>query len=344
MVGLCLAAVFAMSAMTFAVASPAQASCNEECHKLKEEEKQKAKEQKEQEKAKKEGEEGKYGIHTWGQYKYCPWENPESQFCYAGITEGGRQGGFFEYGGVKVPLNKPIVLQGGYKEVELEGEIEELQLLPANGAASLEAPELAVTGGIGLFNKQLQKDEQWPAALVESWNEAKKNHETGVYVKIELAGTECFEEPTVGSGCLNTTNLLSEKGTAFKLPLKVAVTAPWLEKLGSGPCSIGSDEHPIHINLTAAGPGTPGRLEHNPPFTQVVFRKSRLADVGWTIEKASAPSGCGGAYAPYIDASLDQVLEVNTAGKTGIVVLKGSLFTAKRFNGILTEGVASGEL
>jgi hypothetical protein len=364
MVVLCAVAIFAMSATTLVIASPASASCNTECKEQKEKEKQEAREQKakekeearekakeeakkqkEQEKAKKEGAEGKYGVRTWGQYKYCPWESPETQFCYAGITEGGRQGGFFEYGKVKVPLSKPIVLQGGYKEVELEEEIEELQLLPANGAASLEAPNLPVTGGIRLFTPRSQEDEQWPTALSESWKEATKNHESAVYVKIELAGTQCFEDITSpGEACLNTTNLLVEHGTAFKLPLKVKVTAPWLEKLGSGPCYIGSDEHPIHINLTSGGPGSAGILEHNPPFTQVVFRQSRLADVGWTIEPESRPTGCGGAYESYIDRALNGLLEDTTAGKTGLVVLKGSLFTAKGGNGVRTEGVESGEL
>ena len=51
MVVLCLVAVFALSATTLVVASPASASCNTECKEQKEKEKQEAKEQKEKEKA-----------------------------------------------------------------------------------------------------------------------------------------------------------------------------------------------------------------------------------------------------------------------------------------------------
>ena len=38
-----------------------------------------------------------------------------SNGCYAGITDGGSNGGYFEYGKVKVNLNKPITMQGGFK-------------------------------------------------------------------------------------------------------------------------------------------------------------------------------------------------------------------------------------
>jgi hypothetical protein len=276
----------------------------------------------------------KYTAETWAQYKHCPYEDEEIEYCFAGITSGGANGGFFQYGKVKVKLNQPITLQGGFK-----GTSEALEVSPAVGAETLEAPPLKVTGGIGLFNKAIQEYQEWPAALRESWKEAKKNREQNVYAKIEMAGDECFEVP----GCLDTTNILFEEGTAFRLPLKVTVSGPWLEKLGGGPCQIGSDEHPIHINLTTEGAGTAGELEANEPFTAIVLRDSRLVDVDWTIEQESAPKGCGGAYESYIDKSLSEVLEVYP-GKKGIVSLSGSLYTANRARGVVTEGFESGEL
>jgi hypothetical protein len=267
----------------------------------------------------------KYSTSTWGQFKYCPYENPEVQFCYAGITSGGSKGGFFEYGKVKVKLDKPIALQGGYDEVETEEEKEELQVFPAAGIQSLEAPELKVTGGIGLITPRIQENNEWPAALSESWKEAKKNHETAVNVKIELAGNELFDVP----GGLNTTNLIFEKGTVFRLPLKVKLTSPWLEKLGSGPCYIGTDENPVHVNLTSGDAGSAGTQEHDEGFHQIILRNSRLVDVHWTIEKESLPKGCGGSYEPYIDGALDSLLEQGGPNKTGIVVLQGNLYTGR---------------
>ena len=108
---------------------------------------------------------------------------------------------------------------------------------------------------------------QWPAALTESWKEAKKNKENAVYAKIEMAGNECFEVP----GCLDTENIMFEEGIGFRFPLKVKVTGPWLEKLGGGPCEIGNDENPIHINLTTSGTGRAGHLRSTKSFTNLVL-------------------------------------------------------------------------
>jgi hypothetical protein len=278
-----------------------------------------------------------FSVHTWGQYKYCPYEEPYENItdCYAGITAGGSKGGFFEYGRVKVKLNQSIYLHGGFK-----GGGSEVEVSPAvHGGETLEAPELKVTGGIGLFNKAVQEQEEWPAALKESWKEAKKAKETAVNVKIEMAGNECFTVP----GCLSTERILLEEGTAFRLPLKVKVTSPWLSKLGGGPCYIGSDENPIHINLTTEGSGSAGSLKFEENFLQLELHESKLVDVGWHIGAASAPKGCGGEYESFIDASLENVLQMSPA-RTGIVVLQGNLHDATNNSNILEEGEKTGEL
>jgi hypothetical protein len=277
-----------------------------------------------------------YTQNTWAQYKYCPYERPYSEVtdCFAGITAGGSKGGFFEYGHVKVKLNKSIILQGGFK-----GAGSEVEVVPAiNGGETLEAPELKVSGGIGLFTKQIQQEAEWPQALTESWKEAKKNKENTVFAKIEMAGNECFEVP----GCLDTENLLFEEGTAFRLSLKVKVTGQWLEKLGGGPCYIGSDEHPIKQELTSEGAGRSGELFFSEAFTNLELKGSKLVDLGWHIEEASAPTGCGGAYESYVDNALSKVLEISPH-RTGITILQGNLHDAAK-EAVVTEGVESGEL
>jgi hypothetical protein len=283
-----------------------------------------------------------YTQFTWGQYKACPYEEPYENVtdCFAGITAGGGAGGFFEYGHVKVKLNQSIKLQGGFK-----GGGSGVEVVPAaHGYETLEAPELKVTGGIGILTKKIQQETKWPTALSESWKEAKKNKESAVFAKIEMAGNECFEVP----GCLSTENILFESGTAFRLPLKVKVTSPWLEKLESGPCYIGNDENPIHINLTTEGSGRAGRFAANEEFTNLFFSQTKLVDLGWHIPKISGASGCGGAYEEYVDKALNVALEVEfpegaELAKTGIVVLQGSTHDAAK-EGVLTEGVASGEI
>ncbi len=319
MVGLCLIAVFALSA-TAVVVSPAYASCNTECKETKEKEKAEAKQAKEEakeavirEKREASGVGDPWGTNDFRAYKHCPYTNEAVENCFTGVTLGGKRGGFFEKGSVKVNLSKRILLQGGFY-----GEGSTITVIPAVGAETLEAPPLPVEGGISLLEGH---QPEWPQGLKEAFKAAKKNKETEIDAKIEMAGNECFEVP----GCLNTLNILQEKGVAFRLPLKVKLTGPFLEKLGGGPCYIGSDEHPIHINLTTGGQGAAGHVAFNQEFNNLLVNESRLVDVGWAIEEESGASGCGGEYESIIDANLNALLQVGGEGKTGIVVLEGDL-------------------
>jgi len=337
MLGLCLMALLTIVAMTAVAASPALGSCNEECKKEKEKEKNKKKLEKWEEKRVGDP----YNINSWGQFKACDYSREVNEFetCYMGITAGGREGGFFEFGKFKVPLNRSIVLQGGFEGYGDNEETTTIKVFPAiNGYETLESPELKASNGIKLFTPELQEEVGWPAALQESWKEAVKNKETAVYVKIEMAGNECFEE----YGCISTYNLLVREGPAFKLPLKVKITGPWFEKLGSEPCYIGNDEHPIQIRLTSEGSGTPGTLKFNEEFSKIGLFGSRLVDVAWHIEPGSYPSGCGGPYEAELQSALLKALELPSE-RTGLVVLKGDLWTAETYS-VAEEGVSSGEL
>lgn len=284
-----------------------------------------------------------YTQNTWGQYKACPYEEPYEDVtdCFAGITAGGGNGGFFEYGHIKVKLSKPIKLQGGFK-----GGGASIEVVPAtHGYETLEAPELKVEKGIKVLTKEIQQEAEWPQSLKESFKEATKNKESAVYAKIEMAGTECFTVP----GCLDTENILFEEGTAFRLPLKVKLTGPWLEKLGGGPCEVGNDENPIHINLTTEGAGRAGSFYANEEFTNLYFANTKLVDFGWHIPKVSGASGCGGSeYESYVDKALNLALEIEypeggERPKTGVVELEGSTHDAAK-EAVESEGVASGEI
>lgn len=342
MLGLCLIAIFAMSATAVVVASPAYASCNAECKEQKEKEKEAAKKLKEEEKAaakkaKEEEKEAKireqreasgvgdpWGRNDFHAYKHCPYNDyPELTDCFTGITLGGKDGGYFEYGTVKVPLSKSIKLQGGYKGAGSEIEISPDKL----GGETLEAPELPVTGGIAVITEEIQQEAKWPQELKDAFSAAKKEKATAMNVKIELAGNELYEIP----GSLDTENILFEEGIAFKLPLKVKITGPFLEKLGSGPCFVGSDEHPIHVNLTSEGVGSAGVLSFSDDFTNVFLAGSKLVDLGWHIPVVSGAHGCGGAFESYVNKAINLALQIETGGESefttrkGIVVLKGDL-------------------
>lgn len=270
-----------------------------------------------------------YNSNTWGQFADCPYENyPVTTDCFYGRTAGGSEGGEFKYGHVRVKLNKQIVIHGGFKGGGSEVEVEN----PAKGEL-LEAPELAIVGGLNIITPQMQEEAEWPAALKESFAAAKKAKETKAFAKIETAGNECVTVP----GCLSTENLLFEEGTTFRLALKVKVTSAWLEKLGGGPCYIGSDENPVKQNLSSAGAGRAGVFSANNEFTNLNFASTALVDVGWHISQASGANGCGGSeYETYVNHAINLALEVerhNAEAKTyeelpskkGITYLTGSL-------------------
>jgi hypothetical protein len=287
MLGLCLVAAFAVSAV---VAMPALAKKSE------------------------------YNVKTFGQFKGCPYTDPEVNYCYAGITSGGRNGGYFELGNVTVKLSKPITLQGGF--IGTEGE---LTLVPAtNGYQTLEAPELKVQGGLGLITTKDQEEAGWPEALKQSFKEAKKNKETTLNVKIELAGNNLIYETP---GALDTENIIGESGPAFKLPLKVRMINPWLERLGGGPCEIGNDTNPVWQYLTTEKSGRAGSFSEGYEFLTIELAGSRLNDLNWSVEEASRASGCGsGEDEAYVDAAVNGVLEQGYRRK-GITVLQGNLYT-----------------
>jgi hypothetical protein len=261
-----------------------------------------------------------FNVKTWEQFKGCPYENTEVTTCVFGRTAGGSEGGEFQYGKVRVLLNKPVVIQAGIK-----GSGEETVAFPAaNGTETLESPELTVVKGLNVITPRIEENAEWPQALIESFNAAKKAKETKAFVKIEFAGNKCFEI----EGCISTQNLLEEHGSAFQLSLKVTVSSPWLEKLGGGPCEIGSDEHPIEQDLTDEGAGHFGELEFGSEFAQIEVKNSELVDTNWHIEPASGPHGCGGEFESHVDRALELALEMNNGApsdEVGLTWLAGNL-------------------
>jgi hypothetical protein len=275
-----------------------------------------------------------YSAETWEQYKSCPYTNTKVEICFAGITSGGKEGGFFKLGRVNVPLNKPITLQGGAYSCEDEEPVaeacEELPyygdyVVPAtNGGQTLESPELKVEKGLKLVTPQVEEIAEWPQALKESFKEAKKNKELNLNVKIEVAGNSLFENPAA----LSAEALLLEHYPAFELPLKVRMINPWLEKLGGGPCTVGNDAHPVMQYLTSEGVGSAGSFTAGDNFTNVALADSTLVDLGWQVEASAEASGCGGSYEGYVDSAINHVLEL--PGRQGVTILSGSLYTSNR--------------
>jgi hypothetical protein len=318
MLTLCLMALLAVTAVSFAVAGPAsarkQAKCegadySEECY------------PEERELGRKEEEKGKFSAYTINQYKYCP---EGAEWCIWGRTLPGKQGGFFLLGKTHVELSKPITIQGGFRESESSEEPKSgdtyIKLLPAgNGGETLESPVEPVEKGIRLIKSS---EKSWPQALKESYTEALHNNESSLGVKIEVAGNTLYENPYA----ISTEALLVQNSPVLELPLKARLINPWLERLDGGkPCTVGNDENPIMQYLTAEGSGSAGVLEFGLAFTNLVFNGSTLVDTEWPLPLAARPTGCGGEYEAQIDEAIDRVL-----GSNGITVISGQLAVAEK--------------
>jgi hypothetical protein len=82
-------------------------------------------------------------------------------------------------------------------------------------------------------------------------------------------------------------------------------------------------------DLTTEPPGRatePGGFLHNAAFTNIELKGGRLTDLNWSVPTGGDASGCGGEYESYVNAALNEVMEL--PHQHGSTVLEGDLFTA----------------
>jgi len=215
MLGVCVAAVFAMSAVALVSAVPALA------------------------KGRIVGDGPGATTHAaeWELFEHCPFHHtPQINKCIWGESAPGSE---FTAGNVTVHFNHPIQIQGGALEEVYENEKEELVFTehfypPEDGTP--------VISKVAQTAPSLENDVE-PALLSE---QERKHYEhvvavghTKVTATVEVAGnpTEVF---------LDEGNLLDERGVALSLPVKIKLSNYFLGK----ECYVGSDAKPVFIELT----------------------------------------------------------------------------------------------
>ena len=164
----------------------------------------------------------------------CPYNQPEVGGCVYAKSESGE----FKAGNVMVPLKKPIVLQGAFRE---NGETGAQEFVGAEHGSTLTPVEQTVPGGLSaLIDPSLLSGE-----ILAAYNAAAHSKVTAT---IELAGSP-------SAIVLNEEHLLEGSNeTAIGLPVKVKLTNAFL---GSN-CYVGSDSEPIIVDLVS---GTSGALK-----------------------------------------------------------------------------------
>ena len=246
----------------------------------------------------------------------CPVAVPGLNAClYANTTSG-----VFTVGNKTVPLEKPIVLQGG-----LKARTEDFELVAAKDGNTLAKVPQNVPGGLsGLVNCTAIKGSGFLEVLErESCKSIFENGLTGVTATTELAAPASSVSVNVGA-------LLAAEGAALTLPIKVHLENPLL---GSS-CYIGSNSAPIVVPFTT---GTTSPPLPNKPITGAVG-SLEVAGEGAIIKitgnslvnnsfAAPKTNGCGGIFEFLIRPIINASLGVPAASGHNTAILNGTLET-----------------
>ena len=266
-------------------------------------------------------------------YNDCPTEVTGVALCQYGETTSGE----LVIGSTKIPINKPIVLQGGAKP-RGGTNYNEYVLVPAKDGNSLSKTELNVPGGLaGLINCEEIKG----TGLLESITRAtcKATFESGLTGVTST--TELVASPS-NPALLNLAALAEETGTAVTLPTRAHLKNPLLGES----CYIGSEAHPIQLHLTVGttappSPNKPIKGKFGTAVTEVEneFESTRLSENSLVDNAFSVPvvESCGGLASFLLDPIIDAKLGLESKSGSNTAILNGTLNTAE------TEAVLASE-
>jgi hypothetical protein len=353
---ICLAAMFAVSATTLVVASPAMAAkCNEECKQHKKEEKEakekarkeateakkceklpacvKAKEEikkvEEELKQAKENERKSFEERLERLQKHLGQIENEyevvGQFANCPLFDPeisdctwgqSRAGSEFTAGKVTIALVNPITIQFAFAE-RAEG----LETVgPEDGA-----PALSAVAQPGPKLSEVVDEEKLSEHEKEVLHEDEAKSEA-TSVTIELAGP-------ARSMILSTENLLERTGTALHLPTKIRLTSA--SGFVGEDCYVGSNEDPIVVNLTSGQSGKlagkVGEFNANKEFTLIELVGGTLVENEFSVPQTV--EGCGGRGDAQERATVDEALNEglglpSTAPESNSAIINGNLSTA----------------
>jgi len=245
----------------------------------------------------------------------CPLSNPATTACIVATTEGGE----IVIGKEDVPITHTITLQGGARPKENPKEEGEAEFIGAEDGNTLSKSPQKVPGGLSGLVKCNEISNIIERISCEVFFE---NGATGVNATTELAG------PASSIG-LNVENEVFAQGTALSLPVKVHLENPFL---GSG-CFVGSNSHPIVINLTSGttSPPPPNKPISGSPGEEEVTNIITVKNNVLVNNSFAAPvaEGCGGLFSFLIDPIVDSRLGLPSAAGHNAAILKGTLKLAE---------------
>jgi len=251
-------------------------------------------------------------VGNYARFAQCPFSNLEVEKCIVSTTESGE----VVLGNKKVPIEKQVVLQGGYGPFGEDGFSKFYGA--SNGITLSKAPQNVPGGLLGIVPEASS-----PAlvkALIKFFLE---NSLTGLNSTLELA-------KPASEIRVNENNLSGEVETALELPVKVHLENPFLGKN----CYVGSSTTPIKWKLTTGTTSPPapnkaisgslGELEFLEGGRILEAKGNKLVDNAWS---SPAASGCGGILAFLVNPIVNSQLGTTTAGHN-TAILNNKLFVA----------------
>lgn len=185
-------------------------------------------------------------VRPFEKFQGCPTEfYPVVSLCAYNVTTGGE----FTINKTRVPINKSIVQQSGLENLGIPEVPTEYASLGAKaGFESFQKVELNVPGGLLDF---VNCTEITNTGLRELCKFFFEHGVTEVTATLEPVANEA--NPSL----LNNHNLSEGEGTAVVLPARIHLKNTLL----GNACYIGSEAHPIQLNLST---GTSGKLKGKP--------------------------------------------------------------------------------
>jgi hypothetical protein len=264
-------------------------------------------------------------------FKNCPIKAKEAQgeplsflICVFAATEPGAEGGHYTVGSITVPLEKQISLQYG---LGFTGPFEEHERFvpPINGVEAISpTPEKVPGEPIAHLSLEEQIELGWPETLRQKYREGqKKGAVKKVYEAIELAGIPAT----------NRTNIIFEEGTGVEAPVKIKGENKWLSEIGDV-CYIGSNAEPIVQHLTSGASTSPltgttihgsaGELSIVKEGSELWLAHSDLVDNTYPVPGVT----CTGPFSEQIDAAIDREFGIPAVAGASVTELKGTLYNA----------------
>ena len=247
---------------------------------------------------------------NYTRFEQCPYPNTEVRKCLYSTTNSGE----VVLGNKKVPIEKPVVLQGGMGAV---GEDEFAKFFAATNGITLSKAPQNVPGGLAGIVPEASSP-PLVKALIKFFFE---NSLTGLNSTLELAkpATEIR---------VSENHLAGEVGVALEMPVKAHLENPFLGKN----CFVGSSTSPLVWKLTTGETSPPapntkikgsaGEIEFLEEGRILESKNAKLVDNAWS---APGATGCGGILAFLVNPIVNAQLGTTTAGHN-TAILNNTIF------------------